>query len=230
MSRTHAKAAAGLLGLAFGGTTWAGGPPHPLLNCYDPAPYTEQARAAIVGAFTAQAQNGLVLDMTVWDHHFDVNQPTKLHRTGADAIDRAVRRHVEDGRPEVLHLFMQRAQDRAVPDDLGQPTAVTRRREMDEKRARAIAAYLAYAWPEVPYTLTVYDPRPVGINGEEALQGWLDHRQGARGSIPVEVLGGLSITPSKLVGGGPTGSPPPPVLRDSGTGGPSSLGGSGSGQ
>jgi hypothetical protein len=226
MSTTKNVAAAGLLGLAVAAPAAAEKPARPLLPDDPAAMYTQQSRAAVIGPQLAQARNGMVLNQTIWNHHFfiyDPDKPDKLHPSGAAAIDRIVRGYVDDGRPHVLRLFLQRAQDVDLPDEKPVEAAALRDKR-DQNRARAVANYLSYAWPDVQYTLVVYDPHPVGINGEEALQGWLDLRQGARGSIPVEVLGGLSITPTKLAGSGPTGSAPPPVLRDSGTGGPSSLG------
>ncbi len=221
-------AAAGLLGLAVAGPGAAHDPAQPALPNDMAAVYTQQSRAAVIHPLVTQARNGIVLDQTVWNHYFYIYYPERveqLHPSGAAAIDRVVRRHIGDGGHEVLHLFLQRAQDVPPPDD-GVREAAARRVKRDQERAKAVADYLAYAWPDVPYTLVVYDPHSVGINGEEALNGWLDHRQYSRGSIPVEVLGGLSITPSKLAGGTPTTSAPP-VLRDTGTGGPSSLGAGG---
>src|SRR5438105_1895067 len=119
-------AAAGLLGLAAAGPAAAHEPPHPLLPADQAAIYTQQSRAAIINTLVTQAKNGIVLDQTVWNHHFytyDVRKLEDLHPSGAAAIDRVVRRYVSDGRPGVLHLFLQRAQEEKPPDEKAPPAA-----------------------------------------------------------------------------------------------------------
>lgn len=129
-----------------------------------PQRYTAIAREEVEEPLATQADNGLVLDQTIWNHHFEQGKEV-LHPSGQAALNRLARR-----RPSpVTQVFVQTSQDVPVaytPEKPGEYTLA--RTDLDNKRSKAVKDYLAAIQPGVSYTVTVHNPSPVGMNANEA--------------------------------------------------------------
>ena len=213
----------GLFSLGAGFLALAGEPRATIQPPPWPEVPTRVARHSVQSPFLVQAQNGLRLDQTVWNHHFDLEDPAQLSHSGMALLDRLARRYVECGC--ALELYLQT--DRALPFHHEKPNQVAQERaEQDHKRLLSIGAYLAANWPGVQVDVHVYDPNVPGMRGLEGVLAVQEMWRGARGVIPPEIQGGLSISPQKLLSGaavtGPISTPSP---VSSGSGSISALGG-----
>jgi hypothetical protein len=222
--------AGGLLGLGAGFPALAGD----LRTAIEPPPWpevpTRLARNAVLTPFQMQAQNGMMLDQTLWNFHFivvtddkgKVTEADELSPSGMALLDRLARRYVDTGC--VFNLYLQTGRD--VPYNPEKVHEMLRERaERDQKRVLSIGAYLAANWPGVPGSVHVYDPNMPGLRAIEAVQAVQEMWRGARGALPIDVQGGLSITPQKLLSGAAAaGSSPPPSPVSSGTGSGGALG------
>jgi hypothetical protein len=171
--------------------------------------------------------NGLRLDQTIWNHHFDVDEPGELSPAGMAMLDRLARRYVECG----CHLELYLQTDRELQYKHEKPSKVAQERaERDSKRIASISTYLATTWPTIHADFHVYDPNVPGMRGIESVLAVQEMWRGARGVIPPEIQGGLSISPQKLMAGAAvTGPVPTPTPVTSGSGSVSAFGAGGSG-
>lgn len=179
---------------------------HDLVDpCY-PQRYICQARTQVYAPLATQAANGLVLEQTVWNHHFTTvkdGEKTKavLSPTGKAHLDYLVRR-----RPmPIPEVFVQTAQD--VPFDPEKPEQFAAQRlELDSQRVKAVSDYLAAVRPDVPFKVTVHDPHPVGLHGNEVNNAVMHMHQTSQGAMPSESFGdGVPINGITGTGADPTG-------------------------
>ncbi len=138
-----------------------------------------------------QANNGLVLEQTVWNTHFREGSD-ELTPGGMALLDRLVRR-----RPQpVKELFLQTAHDVRYlvekPSDFGPA-----RTDLDARRVKAVETYLAQVRPGVTFQVTVHDPDRVGMSAVESSKAVVDHVNAAAGTM-TGGAGGMG-------GGGSTG-------------------------
>src|SRR5262245_8450230 len=107
-SRLALWLAGGVVGWQALAGTAAGQNPkfYKLHNCYWPQPYIEATRMAVREPFVIQAQNGLMLEQTIWNYHFEYGTD-RLHPSCVAFLDRMSRRPAEP----VLQLFLQTARD-----------------------------------------------------------------------------------------------------------------------
>ncbi len=136
-----------------------------------------RAREEVGYYLDAQANNGLVLEQTVWNHHFREGTD-ELTPGGMALLDRLVRR-----RPQpVKELFLQTAHDirylAEKPETYGPARA-----DLDGKRKKAVEAYLGQVRPDVTFQITVHDPDRVGMPAVEASRATVDHLGAASGQM-----------------------------------------------
>lgn len=143
-----------------------------------PQRYTAIAREEVNAPLATQANNGMVLDQTVWNYHFRTGTD-ELTPGGLALLDRLARR-----RPApVSEVFMQTAHDVTYG---GKPAEFAKERaDVDGSRVKAVADYLAAVRPDVSFNVTVHDPNPVGMSGIEAGYAVRDMYAGAIGSWQV---------------------------------------------
>jgi len=182
---------------------------------------TRQAQAEVTHPFTIQTANGTVFDQTLWTYNFNYDRPGELHGSGMTLLDRLARRYMDQGKPLPLRLYLQRSQERAVA--VKPAVLAVRRAETDQQHFQAITEYLAAFWPDVPYTLVVYDPAPQGISAIDARTAYLGMQATSLGYIPAGFR--VEAASSK---GGPTsgGIIPVTVPPDVTTSTPSAIGAS----
>jgi hypothetical protein len=179
---------------------------HDLVDpCY-PQRYICQARQQVYAPLAAQANNGLVLEQTLWNHHFVTvkegdKTKTVLSPAGKARLDYLVRR-----RPgPVPEVFVQTAHD--LPFDPEKPQEfASQRMEMDSQRVKAVSDYLAAVRPDVAFRVTVHDPHPVGLQGNEVVNAVTHMQQTSQGAMPSESFGdGVPINGITGTGADPTG-------------------------
>src|SRR5947208_164662 len=101
-----------------------------------PEVYSARARAEVTAPLAAQAQNGLVLDLTVWNYHF-LEGSDKLRKSGQLLLDRLARREGDT----VVGLYLQTARD--VKFDAEHPEQfLGKRSDLNARRLKAISVYL----------------------------------------------------------------------------------------
>lgn len=209
-----------LAGLSVGPEGLAGGPPAARVTW--PNYYTAQARHSVFRPLMDQAHNGLILDQTLWNYHWDLEAPEELHRMGMAQLDRLAKRHIYHCEGP-LRLHLQVSHDvRYDPQD--RRKVQEKRVELTRKRLEAVVAYMTTTYPSIAFTISVHDPRTVGMSGQEAHIPVERHVRDARGFIPPELVTVVSITPRGLGGPGGGASPPPPLESAPGQGNASALG------
>ncbi|MER3416422.1 MAG: hypothetical protein C4297_09460 [Gemmataceae bacterium] len=127
-----------------------------------PQRYVAEARHKASVPFRGQADNGLYLEQTVWNHHFRPGT-SELTPAGRELLERLARR-----RPQPIErVFVQAAHD--VPVAEAAAPAAAERAKLDAQRVQAVSAYLARVRPDVSFQVSVHDPAPVGMSSQEAL-------------------------------------------------------------
>jgi hypothetical protein len=129
--------------------------------CY-PTRYNYMARAEVAQAVYAQADNGHVLDQTVWNHFFETDQagrPTdKLNALGRQRLTYLAQRRPN---PDP-HVYLQTAQDLAYLDSEGPEKFNLARADLDNRRLQSVHRYLIAqtAGRNLGYDfhITVHDP------------------------------------------------------------------------
>ena len=194
-------------------------PSHPRqLGFYD---FQVMNRTAVADPFAQQARNGLILDQTLWNHHYvEIKDGGKggddLRTSAVYLLDRLARRN----NGELLELHVQTARDlaynRANYEKYGKF-----RSDLDKKRVTAIVEYMAANHPNVTFVVRVIDPAPVGMAGPKALKGFKEMTEASRGVIPPELQNALSAI---LGGSGNTAVPAPPPAAPPAPPAPGGLG------
>jgi hypothetical protein len=186
-----------------------------------PQRYNQMARDSIRDATNAQANNGHILDQTIWDYFFVRDRdgrPTEvLNDAGLDHLHYLARR-----RPcPDLHVFLQTADVPYVPGAADKVVAA--RVELNQKRIAAIQAYMATVLTPcgitAPVEVAVFDPAlpgqmAIGPGGslppgrDLPIQGSLQkNQQQYQGILPYQLIGGaISAGGGSGSGGGGGGS------------------------
>lgn len=156
-----------------------------MLNAYDPCwpeRYSHVARLETLQPFQAQALNGQVLGQTVWNYHFEAGTD-KLTPAGLQSLDQvAQKRPAPDGR-----MFLQTARDIGYDPATPEKYADTRR-DLDERRAKAIQKYLAAQMAARPmnFDVQVIDPVDPAISARypaNAIRGLVNQYQATMGAL-----------------------------------------------
>lgn len=143
-----------------------------------PQRYSCMAREEVNTPFGVQANNGLVLDQTLWNYHF-ADGKAELNTMGREHLERLARR-----RPgPVPEVFVQASHDTIYDAKKSADQYMADRTKLDGERVKAVNDYLAAIRPEVPFKVAVHDPSPVGMNGVEADIAAQGHLHGAVGTI-----------------------------------------------
>ncbi|VTS08156.1 hypothetical protein [Tuwongella immobilis] len=162
-----------------------------------PERYNAQARSSVVSYFGAQAQNGHILDQTIWNYHFEPGTD-KLHPGGMEKLDNLIRRRpAPDGR-----LFLATARDLSYSE--GEPALYAQQRqELDGKRIQAIQRYLnsQTAGRPMQFEVLVHDPVEVNQRGLSASLVDLQNTASVQGSL----LGAGGAAGGGAAGGGAAG-------------------------
>ncbi len=169
--------------------------------CY-PERYSAMARQEVNEPFAAQANNGHVLDQTVWNYHFEKGT-AKLTPMGEMQLAYLARRRPSPD-PKV---FLQTAQD--VAYDPANPADFVRdRTKLDGDRIQVALTYLQAqtAGRPVPFDVTVHDPAEPGMAAQRMINAVPQMWQGYRGVLPA--TGGGAGNVSVNVGGGSSAAGP----------------------
>lgn len=173
-------------------------------NLVDPAwpeRYSYVAKLNTLQPFQAQAANGQVLSQTVWNYHFEAGTDT-LTRAGQQSLDRIVlQRPTVDGR-----VFLQTARDIGYDAENPAKYADTRR-DLDERRIKAVHNYLAAQTAARPTNFEVQvidssDPAISARYSEAALQSLRGQYMGMN---PFAFMGGGGGAMGGAGGGGAGG-------------------------
>ncbi len=127
-----------------------------------PERYSTTARAETLAPFQAMAQNGVYLDQTIWNYHFEQGGE-KLTAAGLEKLDYLTRRRpAPDSR-----VFLQTARDMGYEATAPEKYAENRR-ELDIKRANALQKYLAAqtASRPVAFEVQVIDAADPGFGAQ----------------------------------------------------------------
>ncbi len=152
-------------------------------NCVDPCwpeRYGAMARASVNEAFAAQANNGHVLDQTIWNDQFEPGTD-KLTPSGQYHLTYLARRRPA---PDP-HIYLQTSQD--IPYDAAHPEQfVQLRNDLDGRRRVAVERYLLAqtANRPVPFQITVHDPSSVGMGAAPMLQSITRRDAATTGMLP----------------------------------------------
>lgn len=151
--------------------------------CY-PDRYNFVARHTTREVFNTQANNGHILDQTVWNWHFetdkDGNGTANLNSAGLQHLDYLVRRRPS---PDT-RIYLQTAQDlRDIQKNTPDKTAQVRG-DLDGRRIQSIKNYLdnqMVGKTPLNFEVAVHDPHPAGmrLTPYSGTQQW-----DARGVIP----------------------------------------------
>jgi hypothetical protein len=155
-----AMAAAGIAAAASGCQNQLGERYHNLVDPCWPDRYNHTARLETLQPFQSQAVNGHTLEQTVWNYHFEAGTDV-LSIAGLQTLDLIVKRRPSpDGR-----VYLQTARDIAY-DATAPEKLADGRRDLDERRAKAVQKYLAAQTAARPMTfeVQVIDPSDPAIS------------------------------------------------------------------
>jgi hypothetical protein len=130
-----------------------------------PERYAHQARQEVYAGFSPQAENGHVLDQTIWNYHFQTDEKTglptdKLTPAAMQHLAYIVRRRPCPDSKVYVQTAQDIAYDPAIPDQF-----CNTRTELDARRVQAVQKYLnaqACGRP-MAFEVTVHDPSEVGL-------------------------------------------------------------------
>jgi len=170
---------------------------HDLVDpCY-PERYNCKAREEVTAPRVIQARNGLILEQTLYNTYF-AEGSDKLLPNGQALLARLARRRPAP-EPEV---FIQTAHDLTYTPDKPEQYA-TARRELNDRRKKAVEEFLRMERPDVPFVVYVHDPGRIGIDSREAATAT---QQMYYSAVGVFYAGGAAgATGASTVGGTSTG-------------------------
>lgn len=149
---------------------------HELVDpCY-PERYNCKAREEVNDYRNAQVQNGLILEQTLFVHHFNPASEM-LHPGGVALLQRLANRRPY---PESV-VYIQTAQNNYDLDFKKPEEYANKRKELDEKRRVEVEKFLKMERPDVNFTVVVSNPPKVGISGAEGRAAVNNIRGTARG-------------------------------------------------
>src|SRR5438105_3544028 len=127
-----------------------------------PERYSHVARLETLQPFQSQAVNGHTLANAVWNYHFDVGSD-RLTPAGLQTLDQFV-----TNRPSIEgRVYLQTTRDIGYDPNAPEKYADTRR-DLDDRRAKAILKYLAAQTASRPMTfdVLVIDPSDPAISAK----------------------------------------------------------------
>lgn len=143
--------------------------------CY-PQRYIYEARALTREPLETQAHNGLVLEHTLWNHHFEAGTD-KLTPGGKMLIDRWMRRRPAANPDIFLQTAMDLPEPPAKPNGGGTDAVVhedkdescaARRNKLNDARRKAVEKYLADCYPSASINVIVHNAAMPGMHSGEA--------------------------------------------------------------
>jgi hypothetical protein len=126
-----------------------------------PDRYSAESRKLTVAAFEPQVMNGHILDLTIWNQHFEPGTD-KINAAGLDKLDQLARRRPQpDGR-----IYLQTARDIAYNAEKAADYATTQA-DLNAKRVAAVQKYLnaSLTGRNLSIDIQVHDPAPAGADG-----------------------------------------------------------------
>lgn len=149
---------------------------HELVDpCY-PERYSCKAREEVNDYRNAQVQNGLILEQTLFVHHFNPASE-QLHPGGVALLQRLANRRPA---PENV-VYLQTAQNNYDLDFKKPEEYASKRKDLDDKRRVEVEKFLKMERPDVNFTVVVSNPPKVGISGPEGRAAVNNVRGTARG-------------------------------------------------
>ena len=173
-------------------------------KCVDPCwpqRYNYMARAETLEAVNAQANNGHILDQTVWNHFFENDPKTGRPTDKLNALGRQHLTHMAQRRPNPdPKVFLQTAQDVTYDSENPNKMAETRN-ELDTKRIEAIQKFLnaQTAGRGLVFQVQVHDPAEVGIPAvpvDRVVHQMYESFRGRLGGTGASVTGGAGAVPT----------------------------------
>ena len=157
-----------------------GGVTEYLSKAFDPCwpqRYSAVARQEVLTPFAQQALNGHVINLTIWNYHFEPGTD-KLTAAGVEKLDSLVRvRPTPDNK-----VYIQTARDLAANVETVDKLHADRM-ALDLKRANVVAKFLAAEPQRLPFEIYVHDPSDPSISSIGAGNAWRAQMQGYRGGI-----------------------------------------------
>jgi hypothetical protein len=187
MSARPNKALALGLAAALVGAAGCTGSYYDVVDPCWPARYDCKARGEVIEPLQAQAANGLALEQTLYNHYFKEGGD-ELLPGGKALLVRVARRRPA---PETA-VFVQAANDESVLMNKNLEEIAAQRKDLNEKRVKAVADFLKAIRPDVAFTVAVHDPSRVGIDGHEAYTAVRDMHSSAVGNMPLQGAGGVA--------------------------------------
>lgn len=152
---------------------------HPV---YSPDEYTEAARYSLNHAFELQANNGQVLDQTIWNYHF-YEDSEELRPAGRAFLDRMANYYPL----RCSGLFLQSAHDITLKP-YNVESYFVRRQELNALRVKSVTEYLQLAAPGNSLALQIHDKPPVGLPSDESGRAYIFMaRKAPQGLLPPDV-------------------------------------------
>ena len=192
--------ASGLVLLAASGGCYTMGD---FMDCCWPERYEFMARQEVNEGFATQAQNGHILDQTVFNYDFEYDIEKGV---GTDRLTPAGREHllyILRRRPHPdCHVFLQTAHD-VVYDPAAPEKFTLDRQNLDARRIQAIQTYLAAegAGRALDFQVVVHDPADPGISAIPAGVSIQRMYGGAQGILGGGVGGGGAGVAAGATGG-----------------------------
>ncbi len=151
-----------------------------------PQRYGAVAARNVNEAFSAQINNGHVLDQTIWNYHFEKGE-ANLTPGGIQHLKYLARRRPQ---PD-CKIYLQTAHD--IEYNNKEPEKfIADRAELDNLRTQAILAFLQAetANRPLPFDVTVHDPSEVGMSAVPAQTIINDNYSNYQGVLSLGGLGG----------------------------------------
>lgn len=134
---------------------------------YTPKIYKQAAQYSLTHAFETQANNGQVLNETIWNYHF-YEDSEDLRLSGREFLDRLANNYPL----RCSGLFLQSAHDiQFKPDDVDGYFA--RRQELNALRTKAVTDYLQHAAPGNTLMVQIHDKPRVGLPSDESGRSYI---------------------------------------------------------
>jgi hypothetical protein len=174
---------------------------HHVRNAYDPCGlerYSATATESVRSSFAPQVHNGMILDQTVFNYHFEQGTD-KLLPGGLDKLDQIVRRRPEPCGKVMLATTRDISYDPAKPEDY-----TNKRQELDAKRIVAVQKYLTAQTAGRPMTfdVAIHDPPEPGAHAAIGRQSLMMHHFTGSPTIGLGGMGGGGGGSGGQCGGG----------------------------
>ena len=154
--------------------------------------FIQAAQSSLNRAFELQANNGQVLDQTIWNYHF-YEDLEDLRPSGRAFLDRIAYLYPL----RCSGLFLQSAHDIEITGPNSVDAYFERRQELNALRMKTVTEYLQRVAPGNTLAVQIHDKPPVGLPSDESGRAYIFMaRKAPQGLLPPE------ITASKFSFGG----------------------------